>query len=182
MKCLLEIYGVYDVPVQLYPLKQNLGLWMSQTRSTGSFQVSHSLQNRARNDECPTSEVVLMVAFPVSELYFLIAKFLSGGPLKETAKVNRVKLCVNNIYLSTNVVILTFSVADFAKRARERRGKSELFLVPGSKLLLFWSRTHVVATVKVAETLLKSFYSGRMSAGSASTPRLGGQRAPPILR
>lgn len=34
------------------------------------------------------------LAFPFSELYFLIAKFLCGGPLKETAKVNSIEKIV----------------------------------------------------------------------------------------
>lgn len=69
----------------------------------------------------------VMVAFPVSELYFLIAKFLSGGPLKETAKVNWMAIDVNIYYLKDHVVILNISVADFDKRARKRRGEYKLY-------------------------------------------------------
>lgn len=75
-----------------------------------------------------------MLASPISELYFLIAKFLSGGPLKETAKVIWLRIPSCNDYMSSNVVIVTVSVADTAKRARDDRGRSELFLVPGLSL------------------------------------------------
>lgn len=67
-----------------------------------------------------------MVAFPVSELYFLIAKFLSGGPLKETAKVNWHRICLNYILITFNHLKRTLFVADFAKRIGECRGKFEL--------------------------------------------------------
>lgn len=57
----------------------------------------------AKKTELQNSNVVVrgrvMVAFPFSELYFLIAKFLSGGPLKETAKVYWLELCLNNTFL-----------------------------------------------------------------------------------
>lgn len=168
--------------VRLYGSKENLGLWMSPTRRSGSFLVSPSPQNQAVNCGCSTTEVVLMVAFPVTELYFLIAKFLSGGPLKETAKVNSMEIHLNIIFLRTKWLNVTFSVADLAKRARERRGKLVLFLVPGSSLLLFWSQTHVVETVKLPETLLKTLWTFRNVTGAAPQARLGGQRAQPILR
>lgn len=123
MICLLDFFGVCDVLVLSNATKENLGLWTSPMRRSGSFLVSQLLQNRAGNCECLTTEAVLMVAFPVTELYFLIAKFLSGGPLKETAKVNWIEMDLNIIFLPTKSLKITFSVADFAKRARERRGE-----------------------------------------------------------
>lgn len=73
---------------------------------------------------------LIIVAFPISELYFLIAKFLTGGPLKETAKVKTLlnDLKLNNLYWKW--LKMLFFVTDSTERARECRGKSELFLVP----------------------------------------------------
>lgn len=65
-----------------------------------SFQVSPVLQNMIVKMRVSYVRGRVMVAFPVSELYFLIAKFLSGGPLKETAKVNWLEIYLNNIYLT----------------------------------------------------------------------------------
>lgn len=140
MKCLRDFCGVCDVQVKIDATKQNLRLWRSPTRRSGSFLVSQLPQNKAGKCECPTTEVVLMVAFPVTELYFLIAKFLSGGPLKETAKVNSMKMNPNIIIVSIKSLNITFSVADFAKRTRERRGELVLFLVPGLSLYCCFGR------------------------------------------
>lgn len=81
-----------------------------------------------------------MLAFPISELYFLIAKFLSGGPLKETAKVNWLRLRSYYFPVQFSKLTMTLSVADFAKRARDDRGRFELFLVPGLSLYCCFGR------------------------------------------
>lgn len=68
-----------------------------------------------------------MLAFPVSELYFLIAKFLSGGPLKETAKVNMLKLLLFINIVVSKILIQTLCFTDFAKRVAECRGEFQAF-------------------------------------------------------
>lgn len=68
-----------------------------------------------------------MLAFPVSELYFLIAKFLSGGPLKETARVNMLDILVNINIIASKILIQTFCFADVAQRVGECRGEYQAF-------------------------------------------------------
>lgn len=77
---------------------------------------------------------LITIAFPISELYFLIAKFLSGGPLKETAKVNSLPIILNYTLLRFFRLKWVFLSTDTAERARDDRGKLELFLAPGSEL------------------------------------------------
>lgn len=77
-----------------------------------------------------------MAAFPVSELYFLIAKFLTGGPLKETAKVNSIELFVNIKNVTLKLLKSRLCFTDTAERVGERRGELKLLLVPGLELIV----------------------------------------------
>lgn len=98
----------------------------------------------------------VMVAFPISELYFLIAKFLSGGPLKETAQVNWLGIHLNNIYLEFRRVTEMFSVTDSAERARDRRGMLKLFLAGFGYIVVLMLDARGCGC-QTAETWLKSF-------------------------
>lgn len=100
----------------------------------------------------------VMLPFPVSELYFLIAKFLSGGPLTETAKVNQVEIDVKYNRVSGKLLIGTFFFTDLVKRARESRGESELFLVPGWELIIVLKANARGWGCQTPESFLKTFY------------------------
>lgn len=82
-----------------------------------SFPVSPTLRKHNLNLSMSYVRGRAMIAFPISELYFLIAKFLSGGPLKETAKVNSFRYCLIMIFLELYMVTEMISVTDFAERA-----------------------------------------------------------------
>lgn len=84
-----------------------------------SFPVSQALRKLSTKIVMSYVRGRVMVAFPISELYFLIAKFLSGGPLKETAKVNWLRIHSIIIYLEFRSVTEMFYVTDFAERARK---------------------------------------------------------------
>lgn len=102
----------------------------------------------------------VMVAFPVSELYFLVAKFLSGGPLKETAKVNSQCIYLKYILTTFNHLKTTVFVADFAKRVGECGGKSEL-TIAGFKAYYCFGRKRtwlgLSNLLKVAEKFVEVF-------------------------
>lgn len=101
-----------------------------------------------------------MVAFPVSELYFLVAKFLSGGPLKETAKVIQQYKYLNYNFITFKHLKRTVFVADFAKRVGERRGKLEL-TIAGFKAYYCFGRKRtwlgLSNLLKVAEKFVEAF-------------------------